>query len=679
VAGASRTVFISYASQDAAAAAKIAEALRTNGIEVFLDQSELRGGDAWDEKIRREIQECAIFIAVISANTASRHEGYFRLEWDLADQRSHMIARSRAFIVPVCLDSTTETAADVPASFKRAQWTRLPGGATPFAFVERIRQVLSPDQTSPTPTNVATGAHGLGLPLAQSSLRAKRVLGIALAIAVVAAFGLFLAARYRAPKQPTPDVTVNASAAPASRPAPVFSPPPHSIAVLPFVNMSGDKDQEYFSDGLTEELLNALAEITELQVAARTSAFSFKGTNTDIGTIARKLNVGTILEGSVRRSAHTIRISTELIDAASGFHLWSRTYDRNSGDILQLQSEIATSVAGALKVTLLTDTAEKIELGGTTNPAAFDAYLKGRKADQQDTVEAYQEAISEYTQAIKLDPRYALAFAARSLDNSGYAIQYAAGAEVHETFDKALADARQALALAPELVEAHLALAVYFDRTLDFARAIAEFDRTRALGPGNAQVLRESGRFAVYMGHADAGLTALRQALALDPLNPRVHFRLTQGLYLSRHYEDAIKAANDTLSLDADYPAVYGFLGLSFYELQDFDRALASCGAKPEHWNSRVCLAVAQEKLHHRAEADAQLAKLRAARGDYAAYQYAEIAAQWGDTRRAFEWLDAAMRVRDAGLVQLKIDPLMDPLRSAPRFQALMLELKFPN
>ena len=144
--------------------------------------------------------------------------------------------------------------------------------------------------------------------------------------------------------------------------------------------MSGDKEQEYFSDGLTEELLNSLAAINELQVAARTSAFSFKGKDADIGTIARKLNVGAVLEGSVRRSSHTLRITAQLINAVTGFHLWSRTYDRELGDVLMLQTQIATAVADALKVTLLADTAAKIELGGTRNPAAFDAYLHATKA-----------------------------------------------------------------------------------------------------------------------------------------------------------------------------------------------------------------------------------------------------------------------------------------------------------
>src|SRR5207244_10259895 len=186
-----------------------------------------------------------------------------------------------------------------------------------------------------------------------------------------------------------------------------FAPPPHSIAVLPFVNLSGDRGQEYFSDGLTEELLNSLAEINELQVAARTSSFSFKE-HPDIATVAHKLNVGAILEGSVRRSGHTVRITAQLINAVTGFHLWSKTYDRDLGDVLQLQTEIATAVAEALKVTLLGDVSAKIELGSTRNPAAFDAYLRGLKlARTATTREECRAPIDAFTEAIRLDSDYA--------------------------------------------------------------------------------------------------------------------------------------------------------------------------------------------------------------------------------------------------------------------------------
>ena len=189
--------------------------------------------------------------------------------------------------------------------------------------------------------------------------------------------------------------------------------------MLPFANLSGDQQQEYFSDGLTEELLNSLTRIDELHVAARTSSFSFKGKNLEIGQIARKLNVAAVLEGSVRRSAHTLRVTAQLIDAVSGYHLWSQTYDRDLGDTLKLQTEIANAVAAAMKITLLGNIAAQIELGGTRNPAAFDAYLRATKAQSMVHSGADEQApIEGYTQAISLDHNYALAYAGRAMARS---------------------------------------------------------------------------------------------------------------------------------------------------------------------------------------------------------------------------------------------------------------------
>jgi len=465
----------------------------------------------------------------------------------------------------------------------------------------------------------------------------------------------------------------------ASSQSVAFNPPPHSIAVLPFMNRSGEKEQEYFSEGLTEELLNSLSRTKELQVAARTSAFSFKGKDTDIGTIARKLNVGAVLEGSVRRSGHTVRVSAQLVNAATGFHIWSETYDRDLGDVLKLETEIATAVAGALKVALLGEEAAKIGLGGTHNPAAFDAYLRGRRYSERKDTKSFQGAIAAFTEAIQLDANYALAFAGRSVAYSDYAGEVATGAVTQESFDKALADARQALALAPELAEGHLALALYFESTLDFAQASEAYERARTLAPGNAEVLGLSGLFAVYMGHIDLGLTALRRAVALDPLNPRSHSALSHGLYFSRRYREAVATATDIITLDSDYQGAYGHRGLAYDGLGDLERAFASCKARPNYWISQWCLAVTYDKLGRHVDAEAVLAKYKAAFGDASAYQYATIYAQWGNIPKALEWLDTAMRLRDPGLEFLKTDPLMDPLRQEPRFQAAMREFRFPQ
>jgi tetratricopeptide (TPR) repeat protein len=416
-------------------------------------------------------------------------------------------------------------------------------------------------------------------------------------------------------------------------------------------------------------------------VAARTSAFSFKGKDTDIGTIARKLNVGAVLEGSVRRSANTIRITAQLINAVTGFHLWSKTYDRDLGDVLKLQTEIATAVASALKVTLLGDVAAKVELGGTGNPAALDAYLRGATAyssirDAKDL----PAAIAAYTEAIRLDPHYALAFAGRSIALSVVAGEADTAAATREGFDKAQADARQALALAPDLVQGHLALATVAENgTLDFTQASEAYKRALALAPGNAQILRDSGGFAALMGHFDAGIAAARRAVVLDPLARQSHAALAQALYGARRYEEAVAAFAEVISLAPDYKSTYADRGFAYYGLGDLQRARGSCATKPDYWASQQCLALIYDKLGRHADAEAELAKIKAAQGDAAAYQYATIYAQWGNRAKALEWLETAWRLRDPGLELLKTDPLLDPLRQEPRFHAIERELKFPT
>ena len=375
----SKAVFLSYASQDAPAAEQLCEALRAAGIEVWFDRASCGAGTRGIVDPQADQGVCAVHPGHF-AQYGRRDEGYFRLEWDLADHRSHMMAADRPFLLPVCIDDTrmmptgagAVSAGAVDAPARRGHTRRLRRACTAAAIggaVTGADRNASPTARVPRP---ATRKPVL------PCWRSKAVLFATIAVLVLA-LGYFVANRFVLSKRGA-EVGAAAPAPSAPAGAAAFNPPPHSIAVLPFVNLSGDKEQEYFSDGLTEELLNSLAEINGLQVAARTSAFSFKGQDNDIGTIARKLNVGAVLEGSVRRSAHTIRITAQLINAVTGFHLWSKTYDRDLGDVLKLQTEIATAVAGALKVTLLGDVAAKVELGGTRNPAAFDAYLRGAKA-----------------------------------------------------------------------------------------------------------------------------------------------------------------------------------------------------------------------------------------------------------------------------------------------------------
>jgi len=472
-------------------------------------------------------------------------------------------------------------------------------------------------------------------------------------------------------------MTATAAAPSAPAGAAVFAPPPHSIAVLPFVNMSGDKEQDFFSDGLSEELLNDLARINELQVAARTSAFSFKGKDTDIGTIARKLNVGSVLEGSVRRSGHTVRITAQLINAVTGFHLWSQTYDRDLGDLLKLQTEIAESVASALRVTLLQDEVAKIEVGGTHNPAAFDAYLRAMRAyntyhDGRDL----QAVVATFTDAIRLDPSYALAYAGRSLVRSQLWDEFGPGTGPPEA-NAVRADALQAIALAPGLGEGHLALAVYLSTfRQDMTEASREYERAATLAPGNTQVLRRYAVSAAELGRTDAAIAAARRAVTLDPLTALTRRWLARVLWLSRHYSEAITAADETSSLDAGDAWAAAVRGESHYLLGDFQRARLSCEVPLDHYSVQVCRAIVYQRIGQHPRAEAAFANIQ---GDNFAYQYMQILAQWGNNAKALAWLDTAMRLHDSGLSHLKSDPLLDPLRNEPRFQAIEKALRFPD
>ena len=470
---------------------------------------------------------------------------------------------------------------------------------------------------------------------------------------------------------------------PANTPPPdavAFAPPQHSIAVLPFVNMSGDPSQEYFSEGLTEELLNSLSRINELQVAARTSSFSFQGEHPDITTVAHKLNVASVLEGSVRRSGHTVRVTAQLNNAVTGFHIWSQTYDRDLGDVLQLQTEIATAVAEALKVKLLGDVAERIELGGTRSPAAFDAYLRAASAYwQQRSGSDLEKSIADYKEAARLDSHFALAYAGWSIALSAYASFYAHGAAKRDFDRRAQLSALTAVALAPDLDEGHLALAYVQLKSLDLRRANEEFERAMALAPGNARVLRDYGQFAVSVGHTDAGLAAARRAAALDPLNSP----LSGALRLARRYDEAMAAYQHELSLEPNPRSEALLRGAwIYYAVGNFEKMRGACEAVPEgvmETLKQSCLALAYHKLGRHADAEAALAREEALEGKAGAFDYAVIYAQWGNITEALSWLETALRLGIDEIASVKTEPLLDPLRKEPRFQAIERELKFPE
>ena len=551
---ATKAVFLSYAREDTDAAKRIADALRGFGVEVWFDQSELRGGDQWDAKIRGQIKNCALFIPVISTTTQTREEAYFRLEWKLADDRSHLMAPGKPFVVPVIIDDTPEAGAVVPDSFGRSQWTRLTGGEPSTAFIEQVKRlldasrkpVLRPDLPRP-PTlppefrqAAPAKATGSGVPARQKKPGLPGWVWVVAVVVVAAGVGAFLM-RLSLP------VTSASAVTAGQAPAPPPSTPPRvvdkSIAVLAFADLSEARNSEYLSDGISEELLNALAKIPGLGVAARTSAFSFKGKNVPIPEIAQKLNVAYVVEGSVQRAGDRVKITAQLIKAADGFHVWSDTFTRDLKDVFAVEEEISALIAKNLSLKLgITISAPTASAAPTKNPAAYEAYLRGRAAQTTGFNERTgPDAVRYFETAVRLDPDYALAWA--RLAETATRIVSSGFDRSDEQQNKARAAAATALRLDGNLPEAHLAQArlhLVIDR--DLAQARRELDIVEQLRPGEVEVAAVRVQIAYAAGQWGDTLSSLAaRAVEADPQNVDNLEAISQLLSLAGHFPEAYR------------------------------------------------------------------------------------------------------------------------------------------
>ena len=451
-----------------------------------------------------------------------------------------------------------------------------------------------------------------------------------------------------------------------------------SVAVLPFVNMSGDPDNEYFSDGLTEELLNVLANISSLKVAARTSSFHFKGQTGDIADIARRLGVASVLEGSVRQSGSRVRITCQLINATDGYHLWSETFDRELDDIFAVQDEISSAVANALKVKLLDRDVDQRVIGGTTNAEAFQAFLLGmhyrNRGDHEDTLRA---AIEAFQQAIELDPGYAKAYIGLARAWNHMALNsFVSYEEGVGNMEVGVTKARD---LAPRLAEGYLVLGQQqFYHKQDLHGANEAFNTALELNPGNVEVQAEYSRIRCYQGYYDEGIASARMALELDPASLFANHFLGHILYFSQQYDEAIRALRHTLEMEPQYPKPRYFISLAMFWQGDADAAWEEIQQEPLQWMKWTASAVILHRLGRTEEAEANLAKLSEEEDqEFATIQRAAIFAQWGDPEMAFKNLDLAIKYRDPGLSQMLVDPLLDPLRDDPRFTKLLENLGF--
>jgi len=453
---ATKAVFLSYASQDVDAAHRICKTLREAGVEVWLDQSELRGGDKWDAAIRKQIQACTLFMPLISASTCERVEGYFRLEWKLAVDRSHLMAAERIFLVPVLIDGTSEGDALVPDKFREVQWTRLPAGEAPAAFVEQVSRLLS------TPTHVSPAS----------------------------ACGAVL----------------NRSARP-------------SVAVLPFDNLSGDQSQGYVADGLTEDLTTALSKYHWLRVIPRNSCLKFKDHSADARLAAKELEASYLVRGSVRRSGNRIRVSAQLIDGARGEQLWAESYDRDLENLLALQDEVSRTIAGRLEPELGLAERTRAGRKPAQHPGAWDCYHNGLSQMYRFTPDSNAEAQRLLRQAIELDPQFAQAHA-RLAYCMILEMVYFDGRPAPAALDEALRSAKTAVALDAEDAFCLMALGRVHIARREYALGQAACQAAVALNPSMGVAYCGMGDALAYSGRLADAIPCFEEAIRLSPNDP---------------------------------------------------------------------------------------------------------------------------------------------------------------
>jgi TolB-like protein/Tfp pilus assembly protein PilF len=466
---------------------------------------------------------------------------------------------------------------------------------------------------------------------------------------------------------------------PRDSPQIVLSPLPrheNSIAVLPFVNLSDDPANEYFSDGISEELLNMLTQVRRFKVAGRTSSFAFKNKTEDLRRIGRTLNVTHLLEGSVRKANARVRITAQLIKADDGFHVWSETFERQLDDVFAVQDEIASAVTRALKVELLGEPEGRPAAGGTHDAEAYQAYLLGthyrNRGALRDTVERAQAA---FEQAIERDPEYAKAYAALALtwiDKvwNGYTTQPEGVRQIN-------AAATRAIELAPDLADGYLALGLLLDIDyLDPRDSLEAIGTALSLKPASVPVLLQHARLSGQRARPEIAIAAAKKAVALDPVSVYASHVLGHVLYFARHYEEAIDGLRHTLELDPHYPKPHYFIAMALHWLGRDEEALQEIRREPLAWMRHTASTTILHKLGHTQKAEAHFAELvELGKTDNNYVQQAAIHAQRGETDRAMECLDLALSQGDPGLTQLLVDPFLDPLRDDPRFQRLLVSV----
>ena len=629
-------VFVSYKAEDRRRVKPLVEALEADGFSVWWDE-QIGGGAVWRHEIETELNAASCVIVAWSKRSVGP-EGTF-----VQDEAAR--AQQRHVYVPVRIDNV-----HLPLGFGETQalpltnWRGNRSDPRYQAVLAAVRRVMGQE--------AGVGGSPAFRPLNRRALLA----GGAAAAVGIGGLGAWTLLR--------PDAAEAAT---------------KSIAVLPFANLSGDAGQAYFSDGIAEELRSALTRLGGLRVVGRTSSEAVR--NDDAQTAAKKLGVANILTGSVRQSPSTIRVSAQLIDGRSGMESWSETYDRPPGDSIQIQSDIAQNVARALRVTLRAGKRAALAVAGTTNAEAQKLLLQANQLSYSAiSSSAMEHAIGLVDAALKLDPKYAEAYALKAIllliMVNGYA-------KSPEELAQGRAESRRlaqvALRLDPNLMAGHGALAEIYRSELQLRPAFQAYKRVFELNDGDPDALRSYARFLSSVGNQSQALKLAQRAVALDPLNSGSYGVRARVLYEMRRYSDVVRLT-DELQRNSpglfNYRLSYGNSLMMLGRLDEARRQFAEAPADDPIWLASE--AVLAARTRDRASALRIMTRVRQLYGDAASYQYAEIHAQLGNTDEAFADLERGWQIKDGGMLSVRVDPWLDPLRRDPRFAALLRKMNFP-
>ena len=658
-------VFISYASQDAAIADAIVAALERHGVACWIAPRDVTPGEFYADAIVRALNEARILVLVLTENAVTSPHVLREVERTSAKRHAIVSLRLTSVSLPPALEYFLSAShwLDASASGINSAMPKL---------VESVKRLIAPRSgVAPSRTgDTIKPAVDLFPPppgTKQSQRPNSALITIGAVIAVVV--GYLVVDRLWVAKHSASGPPVAAVAAKLAPPAPAISE--RSVAVLPFVDMSEKKDQEYFADGLAEELLNLLSQLPDLHVAARTSAFSFKGKSEDIPTIGRKLLVANVLEGSVRRAGARLRITAQLVRADNGYHLWSQTYDRKLDDVFKVEDEIAAAVVKALKVSLLE---RELPQARQTNPKTYALHMQAQYLNAQGTAKSLEQAISLYQQAVTIDPTYTPAWAGLA---RVYVNQANRGMRpVDDGFRLAREAAEKALAIDPGFAAAYARLgdiSLNYDR--DLVVAARSIERALALEPTNYASIFSAASLVSCLGRVREAVRLFEYLAAHDPANPSAHVNLGVAYFEAGRFEDAITSFRTAQSLSPRFDGLQYSIGIAQLIKGDREGALATIQQEQSETWRLIGLAMAYHSIGKAAESDTAVTELISRYGQEWPYNIAYVMAWRGEADRAFEWLDRAAAAKDTGLTQIIDEPSFKRIHTDPRWLAFLKKI----